>query len=92
MYPYQDDKGGGCLRRRIFAMAYLPSSPRKIAVLHAKALGDLLVILPALGAIKETYPDAELILLARTWVKEFLSTRSSVVDRVIRGSCIPGGQ
>jgi ADP-heptose:LPS heptosyltransferase len=51
--------------------------------LHAKALGDLIVTLPALGAIKATYPDAELTLLARAWAKEFLSARPSVVDRVI---------
>lgn len=61
----------------------LPFSPRKIAVLHAKALGDFIVILPALDAIKETYPDAELILLAKPWVKAFLGGRPSPVDRVI---------
>lgn len=61
----------------------LPFSPRKIAVLHAKALGDFTVILPALDAIKRTYPGAELILLAKPWVKEFLDDRPSQVDRVI---------
>jgi ADP-heptose:LPS heptosyltransferase len=63
--------------------AYLPSAPGKIAVLHAKALGDLIVALPALGAIKETYPTAELVLLSRPWVKEFLAIRPSAIDRVI---------
>jgi ADP-heptose:LPS heptosyltransferase len=61
----------------------LPFSPRKIAVLHAKALGDFIVILPALDAIKRTYPDAELILLAKPWVKEFLDGRPSRVAQVI---------
>jgi ADP-heptose:LPS heptosyltransferase len=61
----------------------LPFSPRKIAVLHAKAVGDFIVILPALDAIKRTYPDAELILLAKPWVKEFFSGRPSPVDRVV---------
>jgi ADP-heptose:LPS heptosyltransferase len=61
----------------------LPFSPRKIAVLHAKALGDFIVILPALDAIKRTYPDAELILLAKPWVKEFLDGRPSMVDRAV---------
>lgn len=61
-------------------------APRKIAVLHAKALGDFLVILPALQAIKETYPQAELVLLAKPWVKNFLEARPSPVDRVI---CVP---
>ena len=61
----------------------LPFSPRKIAVLHAKALGDFIVNLPALNAIKRTYPDAELILLAKPWVKEFLDGRPSMVDRAV---------
>jgi ADP-heptose:LPS heptosyltransferase len=61
-------------------------APRKIAVLHAKALGDFIVILPALQAIKETYPRAELVLLAKPWVKNFLEARPSPVDRVI---CVP---
>ena len=61
----------------------LPFLPRKIAVLHAKALGDFIVILPALDAIKRTYPDAELILLTKPWIKEFVSGRPSGVDRVI---------
>ena len=65
------------------ATAYLLSAPRKIAVLHAKALGDFIVTLPALGAIKETYPNAELVLLAKPWVKEFLARRPSAVDRII---------
>jgi ADP-heptose:LPS heptosyltransferase len=64
--------------------------PRKIAVLHAKALGDLIVILPALEAIKATYPDTELTLLARPWAKEFLSARPSVVDRVISMPLLAG--
>jgi ADP-heptose:LPS heptosyltransferase len=70
--------------------AYLPSAPGKIAVLHAKALGDLIVALPALGAIKETYPTAELVLLSRPWVKEFLAIRPSAIDRVINVPALTG--
>jgi ADP-heptose:LPS heptosyltransferase len=66
------------------------SAPRKIAVLHAKALGDFIVTLPALGAIKETYPNAELVLLAKPWVKEFLARRPSVIDRVISVPVLAG--
>ena len=70
--------------------AYLPSAPGKIAVLHAKALGDLIVALPALGAIKETYTTAELVLLSRPWVKEFLAIRPSAIDRVINVPALTG--
>ncbi len=72
------------------ATAYLLSAPRKIAVLHAKALGDFIVTLPALGAIKETYPNAELVLLAKPWVKEFLARRPSAVDRIISVPALAG--
>jgi ADP-heptose:LPS heptosyltransferase len=68
----------------------LLSPPRKIAVLQAKALGDFIVTLPALEAIRETYPEAELVLLAKPWVKEFLSARPSVIDRVIAVPVLAG--
>lgn len=58
-------------------------SPRKIAVLHAKALGDLIVTLPALAAIKQTYPDAELTLLTQSWIKKFLGDRPSPIDKIV---------
>jgi ADP-heptose:LPS heptosyltransferase len=66
------------------------AGPRKIAVLHAKALGDFIVTLPALAAIKQTYPDAELVLLTKAWVKEFLTGRPSMIDKVIVIPPLPG--
>lgn len=68
----------------------LSYEPGRIAVLHAKALGDLIVTLPALAALKETYPAAELILLARPWAKAFLEGRPSPMDRVVAVPAIPG--
>lgn len=55
----------------------------KIAVLRANALGDFIFTLPALRALREAYPDAELILIGRKWHEAFLGKRTSVVDRVI---------
>lgn len=62
----------------------------KIAILHAKALGDFVVIQPALRAIKQTYPSAELVLLARSWAREYLQGRPSPVDKVIEVPSYPG--
>jgi ADP-heptose:LPS heptosyltransferase len=56
---------------------------KKIAVLRANALGDFIVTLPALNALKSTYPDAEIILLGKAWHKEFLTSGRTPVDRVI---------
>ncbi|HEU5382717.1 MAG TPA: glycosyltransferase family 9 protein [Ktedonobacteraceae bacterium] len=56
---------------------------RKIAVLRANGLGDFIFILPALEALRATYPQAELVLLALPWHAAFLRQRPSPVDRVI---------
>ncbi|SCY30782.1 ADP-heptose:LPS heptosyltransferase [Nitrosospira sp. Nl5] len=72
------------------ATSHLLDAPGKIAVLHAKALGDFIVTLPALDAIKETYPNAELVLLAKPWLKKFLAARPSPVDRVISVPVLAG--
>lgn len=76
-------QAAGELPQITLATSPLLSAPGKIAVLHAKALGDFIVTLPALAAIKETYPHTELVLLAKPWVREFLVARPSPVDRVI---------
>lgn len=56
---------------------------RKIAVLRANALGDFIVTLPALKAIRDAYPEAEIVLLGRPWHQQFLIKGRSPVDRVI---------
>jgi ADP-heptose:LPS heptosyltransferase len=54
----------------------------KIAVLRANAVGDFIVALPALQALRDTWPDAEIVLLARAWHRAFLEGRPGPVDRV----------
>ncbi|WP_018611196.1 glycosyltransferase family 9 protein [Segetibacter koreensis] len=56
---------------------------RKIGVLRANALGDFIVTLPALKAIRSAYPDAEIVLLGKPWHKQFLVPGRTPVDRVI---------
>lgn len=56
---------------------------KKIAILRANALGDFIVTLPAIQAIRKTYPDAEIILLGRPWHQQFLVRGRTPVDRVI---------
>ncbi len=55
----------------------------KIAILRANALGDFIFALPALTALRETYPQAEIVLLAREWHQAFLADRPSPIDRVV---------
>jgi ADP-heptose:LPS heptosyltransferase len=57
---------------------------RRIAVLRGNALGDLVFALPALDALRETYPDAEITLFGRAHHEALLGAgRSSPVDRVV---------
>jgi ADP-heptose:LPS heptosyltransferase len=56
---------------------------RKIAVLKATALGDYIASTPALQALREAYPDAEITLLGRPFHRDLLEGRPGPVDRVI---------
>jgi ADP-heptose:LPS heptosyltransferase len=66
------------------------SNVKKIAILRANALGDFIVTLPAIHAIRSAYPDAELILLGRPWHKDFLAAKRTPIDRVIVIPIMPG--
>jgi ADP-heptose:LPS heptosyltransferase len=57
---------------------------RKLAVLRANAIGDYLVSLPAIQALRAAYPQAELVLLGADWHAGFLAGRPGPVDR-----CVP---
>ena len=56
---------------------------RKIAVLRAGGLGDLVFTLPALGALREAYPGAEVTLLGGPLQTELLFGRPEPVERAI---------
>ncbi|HSU50452.1 MAG TPA: glycosyltransferase family 9 protein [Segetibacter sp.] len=56
---------------------------QKIAILRANALGDFIVTLPAVNALRNAYPNAEIVLLGKPWHKQYLSKGRSPIDRVI---------
>ena len=56
---------------------------QKIAVLRANALGDFIVTLPGLDALRQGYPGAEIVLLGSDLHRLLLHERPSPVDRVI---------
>ncbi len=56
---------------------------KKIAVLRALVLGDLIFSLPALDALHGTYPNAEILYLGRPWHAGFLPGRVAGIARVI---------
>jgi ADP-heptose:LPS heptosyltransferase len=63
---------------------------RKIAVLRPNAVGDFVFALPALHALKSSYPQAEIVLLGKAWHADFLRGRPGPVDRVAVMPAVPG--
>lgn len=63
-------------------MRRLPISSSKILVRATNWVGDAVMSLPALAAIRAAFPDAEIVALARPWVADIYAL-SSAVDRVI---------
>jgi ADP-heptose:LPS heptosyltransferase len=63
---------------------------RKIVVLRPGAVGDFVFALPALHALKQTYPEAELVLAGKSWHRAFLQGRPGPVDRVVEVPPVPG--
>lgn len=55
---------------------------KKIAVLRANALGDFVFVLPALQALRDSFPRAEIVLLGKSMHRELLKDRPSPVSRV----------
>ncbi len=56
---------------------------KKIAVLRANALGDLILSFPACEALKEAYPEAEIVLLGRSSHLDFYQGLDGPIDRII---------
>src|SRR5690348_10416996 len=78
-------EGRGILSALAMLPIPYPAVPevRKIAVLRANALGDFIVTLPALEALRAAYPGAEIVLLAKPWHAALLEGRPGPVDRVV---------
>lgn len=55
----------------------------RIAVLRANALGDFLFSWPALVALREAQPTAEIVLLGTAMHRELLAGRPGPIDRVV---------
>ncbi|RPJ50756.1 MAG: lipopolysaccharide heptosyltransferase family protein [Chloroflexi bacterium] len=56
---------------------------KKIAVLRALVLGDLIFVLPALEALHHAYPQAEIVYVARAWTADFVLGRIPGISQVI---------
>ena len=65
------------------AGGFFDPPPRRIAVLRALALGDLLCALPALRALRAAAPDATIALVGLPWAREFVDRYRDCLDEFV---------
>ena len=63
-------------------MTWTGAEPRKILIRSTNWIGDAVMSLPALRAVRDRFPAAEIVVLARPWVAD-LYARETAIDRVI---------
>ena len=56
------------------------SAPRKVLILRALKLGDLLCAVPAFRAFRAAWPHAELVLAGLPWAREFVERYSCYLN------------
>ena len=71
------------------SVAFNPSSISRVCVRATNWLGDAVMSLPAIRAIRQLFPHAHVAVVARPWVAD-LYARESSIDRVIPYTAQPG--
>jgi ADP-heptose:LPS heptosyltransferase len=68
----------------------LPEPPRRVQVVRALQLGDLLVAVPTLRALRRAWPDARIELIGLPWSRALAERLPGYVDDVVEFPGWPG--
>lgn len=68
------------------------SDTRRIAVFRALYLGDVLLAIPALRALRQHFPHAEISLIGLPWASSFVERYAAYLDRLVPFAGYPGIQ
>jgi ADP-heptose:LPS heptosyltransferase len=79
------------MEKHMYAFRKLrPPEPKRIVILRALQLGDLLNAVPDFRALKAAFPNSHIALVGLRWSEEFVERFHSYLDEFIYFPGIPG--